>query len=210
MRCSDSDRIPLLLCPYHTNTNGGQNQPRNRKPLMQCCMLDKLNLRQSAVVQNEDMDVKLYQDNIRHSQLMFRNIQIPSSYYTSTDPRYLPPDVIQRLRLVPSNNNNVQKAQGELQQKLVTLSRSSSNVSVRKAAHVKIPTSKHVSRSQSFSGHRPQTRVTGHSKDPRDRTRVPALHTTKLSATLSQHTLPWEYKIAGIGSCWQGKKACDS
>ena len=206
-----ADRGPLLMCPLHARVGGGQNQPRNRNPLMQCCSLDTAEVR----------SLQERGSSVRHSQLMLRNIKIPSSYYTSTDPRTLPSHVIRSLVS--------QEVRSGGQRRLVSLSRSSSSVSVQRARTVKLRTSA-VSRSQSFSDQgtspvysnvtrrrylnrdsaqeRPRMQQSVSRKyfrEPEERSLTPSESLlSKLSATLSSNILPWEYKLAGIGSCWRG------
>ena len=225
-----ADRGPLLMCPLHARVGGGQNQPRNRNPLMQCCSLDTAEVRSMKPQQHrhcslEAAGVRSLQESgssVRHSQLMLRNIKIPSSYYTSTDPRTLPSHVIRSLV-------SQEVRSGGQQRRLVSLSRSSSSVSVQRAKTVKLRTSA-VSRSQSFSDQgvspvysnvtrrrylnrdsaqeRPRMQQSVSRKyfrEPEERSLTPSESLlSKLSATLSSNILPWEYKLAGIGSCWRG------
>ena len=225
MMCAD--RGPLLMCPLHARVGGGQNQPRNRNPLMQCCSLDTAEVRRIKPLQHDHCSpgVRSLQErgaSVRHSQLMLRNIKIPSSYYTSTDPRTLPSHVIRSLV-------SQEVRSGGEQRRLVSLSRSSSSVSVQRARTVKLRTSA-VSRSQSFSDQgtspvysnvtrrrylnrdsvqeRPRMQQSVSRKyfrEPEERSLTPSESLlSKLSATLSSNILPWEYKLAGIGSCWRG------
>ena len=214
---------PLLMCPLHARLGGRQNQPRNRNPLMQCCSLDTAEVRSTQPPGH----FSLYSsESDRRSQLMLRNIKIPASYYTSTDPRTLPPHVIRSLVSQEVRNGGG----GGHQRRLVSLSRSSSSVSVQRARTVKLRTSA-VSRSQSFSdqGTSPvYSNVTGrrhlnrdgaqersrmqqsvsrkYFREPEERSLTPSESlVSKLSATLSSNILPWEYKLAGIGSCWRGR-----
>ena len=216
------------MCPLHARVGGGQNQPRNRNPLMQCCSLDTAEVRSIKPVQHDHCStgVRSLQErgaSVRHSQLMLRNIKIPSSYYTSTDPRTLPSHVIRSLV-------SQEVRSGGEQRRLVSLSRSSSSVSVQRARTVKLRTSS-VSRSQSFSDQgtspvysnvtrrrylnrdsaqeRPRMQQSVSRKyfrEPEERSLTPSESLlSKLSATLSSNILPWEYKLAGIGSCWRGR-----
>ena len=218
---------PLLMCPLHARLGGRQNQPRNRNPLMQCCSLDTAEVRSIKPLQHDHCSpgVRSLQErgaSVRHSQLMLRNIKIPSSYYTSTDPRTLPSHVIRSLV-------SQEVRSGGEQRRLVSLSRSSSSVSVQRARTVKLRTSA-VSRSQSFSDQgtspvysnvtrrrylnrdsvqeRPRMQQSVSRKyfrEPEERSLTPSESLlSKLSATLSSNILPWEYKLAGIGSCWRG------
>ena len=215
------------MCPLHARGGGGQNQPRNRNPLMQCCSLDTAEVRSIKPLQHDHCSpgVRSLQErgaSVRHSQLMLRNIKIPSSYYTSTDPRTLPSHVIRSLV-------SQEVRSGGEQRRLVSLSRSSSSVSVQRARTVKLRTSA-VSRSQSFSDQgtspvysnvtrrrylnrdsvqeRPRMQQSVSRKyfrEPEERSLTPSESLlSKLSATLSSNILPWEYKLAGIGSCWRG------
>ena len=200
MRCGD--RNPILLCPIHMDGGRGHNKPRSRNPLMQCCMLD-------SCVSNGRHH---HHEQLRYSQLMLKNIKIPSSYYTSTDPKYLSADIIK----------NLTSMSGTGERKLVTVSRSSSNVSVRQAQHVKLRTSSLVTRSQSFSdqnnrvSRKPSSEPVRYSygdklsrvqqSDARQRPVIIPSINYQLAPTLSNKSLlPWEYKVAGIGMCWQGE-----
>ena len=224
-----ADRGPLLMCPLHARVGGGQNQPRNRNPLMQCCSLDTAEVRSIKPLQHDHCSpgVRRLQErgaSVRHSQLMLRNIKIPSSYYTSTDPRTLPSHVIRSLV-----SQEVRSGGEQRRLVSVSLSRSSSSVSVQRARTVKLRTSS-VSRSQSFSDQgtspvysnvtrrrylnrdsaqeRPRMQQSVSRKyfrEPEERSLTPSESLlSKLSATLSSNILPWEYKLAGIGSCWRG------
>ena len=223
---------PLLMCPLHARLGGRQNQPRNRNPLMQCCSLDTAEVRSIKPLQHDHCSpgVRSLQErgaSVRHSQLMLRNIKIPASYYTSTDPRTLPPHVIRSL---VSQEVRSGRGGGGHQRRLVSLSRSSSSVSVQRARTVKLRTSV-VSRSQSFSDQRTspvysnvterrhlirdgtqersrmqQSVSRKYFLEPEERSLTPSESlVSKLSATLSSNILPWEYKLAGIGSCWRGR-----
>ena len=164
---------------------------------MQCCMLD-------SCVSNGRHH---HHEQLRHSQLMMKNIKIPSSYYTSTDPKYLSADIIKNLTSMSGTGDK----------RLVTVSRSSSNISVRQAQHVKLRTSSFVTRSQSFSDQINRVPRKLSSEPVRYRygdklSRVqqkPAIIPSinyQLAPTLSNKSLlPWEYKVAGIGMCWQGE-----
>ncbi len=224
-----ADRGPLLMCPLHAGLGGRQNQPRNRNPLMQCCSLDTAVVRSMQPQSGHcSIDARDLSVSDRRSQLMLRNIKIPASYYTSTDPRTLPSHVIRSLvsQEVRSGGG------GGHQRRLVSLSRSSSSVSVQRARTVKLRTSV-VSRSQSFSDqgtHPVYSNVTRrrllirdrdsaqeesrmqqsvsrkYFREPEERSLTPSESLlSKLSATLSSNILPWEYKLAGIGSCWRGR-----
>ena len=216
---------PLLMCPLHARLGGRQNQPRNRNPLMQCCSLDTAEVRSIQPPGHFSLYASDSSESDRRSQLMLRNIKIPASYYTSTDPRTLPPHVIRSLV-----SQEVRSGGGGHQRRLVSLSRSSSSVSVQRARTVKLRTSV-VSRSQSFSDQRTSpvySNVTGrrhlirdgaqerlrmqqsvsrkYFREPEERSLTPSESlVSKLSATLSSNILPWEYKLAGIGSCWRGR-----
>ena len=172
---------------------------------MQCCMM------YSCVSHGRHHHHHHHQDHLRHSQLMLKNIKIPSSYYTSTDPKYLSEDIIK----------NLTSMSGTGERRLVTVSRSSSNVSVRKAQHVRLRTSL-VTRSQSFSDqiNRTPRKQSGEpvrysygdklgqvqQSDARRRPVIIPSINYQLAPTLSNKTLlPWEYKVAGIGMCWQGE-----
>ncbi len=128
---------PLLMCPLHARLGGRQNQPRNRNPLMQCCSLDTAEVR-SMQTGHFSLYARDSSESDRRSQLMLRNIKIPASYYTSTDPRTLPPHVIRSL---VSQEVRSGRGGGEHQRRLVSLSRSSSSVSVQRARTVKLRTS---------------------------------------------------------------------
>ena len=224
-----ADRGPLLMCPLHAGLGGRQNQPRNRNPLMQCCSLNTAVVRSMQPQSGHcSIDARDLTVSDRRSQLMLRNIKIPASYYTSTDPRTLPSHVIRSLvsQEVRSGGG------GGHQRRLVSLSRSSSSVSVQRARTVKLRTSV-VSRSQSFSDqgtHPVYSNVTRrrllirdrdsaqeesrmqqpvsrkYFREPEERSLTPSESLlSKLSATLSSNILPWEYKLAGIGSCWRGR-----
>lgn len=222
------DRGPLLMCPLHASEGGGQNQPRNRNPLLQCCSLNTAEIRSMKRPWSiETAEVRSLQESSRHSQLMLRNIQIPARYYTSTDPRTLPSHVIRSLV-----SQEARSGGGGQGRRLVSLSRSSSSVSVQRARTVKLRTSV-VSRSQSFSDqgtHPVYSNVTRrrllirdrdsaqeesrmqqsvsrkYFQEPEERSLAPSESLlSKLSATLSSNILPWEYKLAGIGSCWRGR-----
>ena len=74
------------MCPRHSNICGEQNQPRNRNPLMQCCLQSEANHPRLADREQHRQSL----DNARYAQMMRRNIKIPPNYYMSTDPRTLP------------------------------------------------------------------------------------------------------------------------
>ena len=219
-----SDQGPLMMCPLHARLGGGQNQPRNRNPLMQCCSLDTTRVRR---LQHHHCSLDTTrvrrdpQESLRHSQLILRNIKIPASYYTSTDPRTLPSHVIRGLVSQEARSQEA-RSQGR---RLASVSRSSSSVSVQRARTVKLRTQ--VSRSQSFSDQRTtpvysnitrrrqhhrdsdqeqQVASRKHFREAEERSLTPSESlVSKLSATLSSNILPWEYTLAGIGSCWRGE-----
>ena len=201
---------------------------------MQCCSLDTTRVRRlqhhhcsldTAGVRRDP------QESLRHSQLILRNIKIPASYYTSTDPRTLPSHVIRGLVSQEARSQEARSQEARSQEarsqgrRLASVSRSSSSVSVQRARTVKLRTQ--VSRSQSFSDQRATpvysniTRRRQHHRDsdqeqqvasrkyfrePEERSLTPSESlVSKLSATLSSNILPWEYKLAGIGSCWRGE-----
>ena len=223
MRCGE-EKSAILICPYHTDSDGRQNKPRNRNPLVHCCHVDSVQHVRHHCHSHSPGDnvrsVKMFQSDVRHSQLVLRNIRIPASYYTTTDPRHMSSDVIKQLTIIPGDVNHNNTADTG---KLVTLSRSSSNVSVRRAEHVRLSTSRPVTRSQSVRDQRPtvmtpvlgpvglttMSQVTRSQSVSEHDHKTPIKLSTrflpaKMSATLSQNTLPWEYKVAGIGTCWQG------
>ena len=117
------------MCPRHSNICGEQNQPRNRNPLMQCC----LQIEANHPWHPGPGQARQYLDNARYAQMMRKNIKIPSNYYISTDPRTLPAEVIKSYA---STRRPV--------------TRSSSSVTVRRAQCVKLRTNR-VKRAISFS-----------------------------------------------------------
>ena len=118
------------MCPRHSNICGEQNQPRNRNPLMQCCLQSEA---------NHPSQARQSLDTARYAQLMRKNIKIPSNYYMSRDPRTLPAEVIKSLATT-----------GEVEPGRRPVARSSSSVTVRRAQCVRLRTGR-VKRATSFS-----------------------------------------------------------
>ena len=181
------DMSPLQLCPLHCSTEGGSlqrmNTPRNRRPLLQCCSAATLHMSPSGAAVQCCAEAEA---RLQARRLVLRNIAIPASFYTATDPRHA--DTRAALRSL-----GTRQAPGPGSR---LVSRSASSVSVRRAQHVRLATSspapqpRPLARSQSF------TQPPGGLQ----------LHPGKLSATLSSSVLPWEYKLAGIGKCWKGRR----
>ena len=89
VRMMFEDMSPLQLCPLHCSTEGGSlqrmNTPRNRRPLLQCCSAATLHMSPSSAAVQCCAEAEA---RLQARRLVLRNIAIPASFYTATDPRH--------------------------------------------------------------------------------------------------------------------------